>query len=569
VSLVSRSIASAAVAGSLLLAACGGGGGGSNSPAGGGGVPPTPFQTATPAVLAMHDNDGHGTNVAGIAAASGNNGFGFTGVSYKAPLQIYKVFPDPPAGCNTTTDPKACDTSASGADEIKAISEAVAHGAKVINLSLGSSGTNSAEQAAVENAIAAGVVVVAASGNGDSSGVAQASLDCPACYPGVIAVGATTIDDSNPSSITERVASYSNYAAGTSWGIVAPGGDPNTSISGGDPDTLHWIENIFTSTPTDKQFQSACKGDFGGSGTADCRILIAGTSQATPHVAGAAALLLSAGASASSIKTLLCNNATHLSDTHSGCGRLNVYRAMAAAVGDSALPAQAAQTYDCSTNGAQQSESRSLQALSMRSTDGTPVRTVRHVSSAVAQSQQLLVVYDRAKAQANRTIALQSLQSQGLSVQNEMDLPNVGKTIRVLSVAAGKNVDDAMRQLRTANGVLSVERDARRYAQSSSPAFTNDPYFDGAAGTNTPPFYEGQTPSGAWTGGQWDMHVICAANAWGYANSNSTGRIVTAAAGGTVPIAIIDTGADLTHPDLSGRVTVTEIIDSGNGTVTP
>jgi len=432
---------------------------------------------------------------------------------------------------------------------------------------LGSNGQATSERNAVENAIAAGVVVVAASGNGDpNTGLGLPSLDCPACYPGVIAVGATSLDDANPSAIVEKVASYSNYDSGnpTTWGIVAPGGDPDSSLPNGDPDLLHWIFNIFTSTPTDKQFQRPCTGDFGTGPTLDCRIEIAGTSQATPHVAGAAALLLSVGVAPSQVKTLLCNNATSIGGTHSGCGRLNIYQAMAAALHDAVPPSPSGPTYLCSSNGAPQSTARFAQASrNSYSFETVPQRGVRH-NAATVNASQLLVTYDRATALSQRTRVTQSLGTQGLELKSEIDLPHVGKLVRVISVPSGKSVDDAMRQLRTQAGVIAVEQDRPRFAQSTTPLFPNDDYFNGAPTSRTPPFYQA-----AGTGGQLDNHVICAANAWGYSTSNSTGSTFAGAAGGTVPIAIIDTGADLTHPELSGRATVTENINSGNGTVTP
>lgn len=292
----------------------------------------------TPGTAGMHDNDGHGTNVAGIAAACGNNSIGFAGVAYAAPLMIFKVFPDPPSGgCTPGSTSSQC--TALGSDVGLAINDAVAHGAKVINLSLGDTSPDSAEENAVAAAIAKGVVVVAASGNGNSQGVGQPSLDYPAADAGVIAVGASAIDDANPSAIGEKVASYSNYSSAnpTSWGVVAPGGDPCPGVTGStcsDPDDLHWIENIYTSTASDGSSTNACRPDPNSAGPNDCRIFIAGTSQATPHVAGAASLLLSVGASASQIKTLLCSTATPLSGGAAGCGRINVYKAMAKAVGD-------------------------------------------------------------------------------------------------------------------------------------------------------------------------------------------------------------------------------------------
>jgi subtilisin family serine protease len=271
----------------------------------------------TPGLAGMHDNDGHGTNVAGIAAASGNNGFGFAGVAYAAPLMIFKVFPDPPCGTG------GC--SANGADVGKAITDAVAQGARVISLSLGASGPDTAEESAVAQAIASGVVVVAASGNESTP-----TLDFPAADPNVIAVGASSLDDSNTANIVESVASYSNFdSSNPNWGVVAPGGDPSGNTDG---DDLHWIENIYSSTTGSGNF---CSTDRAGA-AGDCRILIAGTSQATPHVSGAVALMLSVNGLLTpvSVKSVLCATARNISNAKQGCGRLDVYRAMARTVND-------------------------------------------------------------------------------------------------------------------------------------------------------------------------------------------------------------------------------------------
>ena len=305
------------------------------------------------------DPQGHGTDVSGIAGAAANNGLGFTGAGGNVSIYGYRVFPTPDDNCasDTTTDAQ-CTTDT--ADIASAINDAVSKGVNVISMSLGGGSctngqdSDTVEGTAIANAIAANVIVVAAAGNDG-----RAPLEAPACDAGVIAVGASSLGDGavngtssvgSAASPVEYVASYSDWGtpaaaakSASAWGIVAPGGDPSGNT---DADDLHWIENIWTSNPfrataTDATFAGTCTSDFGTASAADCRTLIAGTSMATPHVAGAAALILAvnpAYQSAAAMKTLLCTTADDIGDPHEGCGRLNVYRAMAKALGDPNLP---------------------------------------------------------------------------------------------------------------------------------------------------------------------------------------------------------------------------------------
>jgi len=308
------------------------------------------------------DPTGHGTDVAGIAAADSGNGLGFTGSGGRSVVYDYRVAPTPDDSC-ATNNPKNTDQQCSidANDIVSAIGDAVANKVNVISLSLGGGGcTNGVDQDqgegnAIANAIAANIVVVAASGN-DAKPRSSAPVTAPACDAGVIAAGASALADGQPNGDgkpggsaavpLEYVASYSNSGSpgaapnnAAAWGIVAPGGDPSSDT---DPDDFHWIENLWTSMPFDQKFAGNCSVDYPGTGsTPDCRTLIAGTSMSAPAVAGAAALILGVNPSyqsPSGMKQLLCSTARDIGDPHEGCGRVDIYRAMATALGDPSPP---------------------------------------------------------------------------------------------------------------------------------------------------------------------------------------------------------------------------------------
>jgi subtilisin family serine protease len=224
------------------------------------------------------DLHGHGTNVAGIIVARADNGIGIVGGAPGAKVLAIRVLDANNAG--------STDKVAAGIDA------AVAGGAQVINLSL-SSGPNVVTQLlpssglvqAIERAARAGVVVVAAAGNDGVPLCAQ-----PLLATKIICVGAVNR--------ARGRASYSNYAVRVD--IVAPGGEQRAD------------EAIIS---------AQLGGGFSG---------MAGTSQATPHVAAAAALLVSLGLRGRAVIDRLEQTATSLGNpTQLGHGLLNMEAAVA------------------------------------------------------------------------------------------------------------------------------------------------------------------------------------------------------------------------------------------------
>lgn len=193
------------------------------------------------------DDHGHGTHVAGITGAVGNNGEGVAGVMWNVKLMALKFINIQGAG---TT-----------ADAINAIEYAIANGARIINASWGGYEYSLALYNTINSANSAGILFIAAAGNGGDDSVGDnndLTPMYPASYelPNIISVAATDQNDLR--------LSFSNYGL-NSVDVAAPG------------------VYIFSTVPN----------WWDGGGGYGVLEFFAGTSMATPHVSGLAGLIYS------------------------------------------------------------------------------------------------------------------------------------------------------------------------------------------------------------------------------------------------------------------------------------
>ncbi|MFB6100861.1 MAG: S8 family serine peptidase [Candidatus Nanohalobium sp.] len=224
------------------------------------------------------DLNGHGTHVAGIVASPDDE---YRGVAYNADLFDVKVLNKDGAG--------------TASDVIEGLEWSVEHGAEVATLSLGADVENcdgsSALSKAVNNAVEAGVTVTVAAGN---MGPEKQTITAPGCAEKPITVG---------SSSNGEISDFSSRGP-TADGRVKP-----DLVAPGEQ-----ITSLWKNSGDSPQFNT-----------------LSGTSMATPHVAGAAALLLAEDPSLapSEIKNLTMYTADELGygENSQGSGRLDIYEA--------------------------------------------------------------------------------------------------------------------------------------------------------------------------------------------------------------------------------------------------
>lgn len=222
------------------------------------------------------DENKHGTHVAGIIGAVGDNGRGVAGVCWNVSLMPLKFI--------------GSDGSGSSDAAIQAILYAVDNGARVISSSWGGWGGSQALEAAIRTAEEAGVLFIAAAGNNGLDNDLPLIRNYPSSYPlaNIIAVAASADNDA--------LASFTNYGRST-VDLAAPGVGIFSTVPGGGYEAL------------------------------------SGTSMAAPFVAGVAALIWSREPSLSHQQVLqrILNNvdpAPSFDSYLSAGGRLNAHAAL-------------------------------------------------------------------------------------------------------------------------------------------------------------------------------------------------------------------------------------------------
>jgi serine protease len=263
-----------------------------------------------------NDDNAHGTHVAGTIAQSTNNKIGVAGVAYEAAIMPLKVLTKQGYG--------------NVADISEAIVYAADHGAHIINMSLGGPSESTLMREAIEYAHKKGVTIICAAGNSGND-----RPHYPAAYTQAIAVSSVGPDG--------KLAPYSTYGP---WiALAAPGGNTRNNPQDG------VLQNtIGRMDPTKDGYE-----------------YFQGTSMASPHVAGVAALIVSSGVKdPKKVEEILLKTATKKGDKNKyGAGILNAAAAVKAAqTGDfTVVDAQETATSEQPSSSSEESGEFQAQAL--------------------------------------------------------------------------------------------------------------------------------------------------------------------------------------------------------------
>ncbi|MEB2285325.1 MAG: S8 family serine peptidase [Myxococcales bacterium] len=278
----------------------------------GDGIDPDPFD---PGDQPDRDDGGtfHGTHVAGTIAAASNDTLGVAGVTWRTSIMPLRALG---IGGGTLFDIAQAIRFAAGLPNVSGVLPAIP--ARILNLSLTTSNDDPVLRSAIDAATAAGLLVVAAAGNTGG----RATL-VPASYPNVMSVAAT-----------DRLGAPARYStAGPGVDLAAPGGDTHR-----DRDADGFVDGVLSTRLPGVE-------DYG---------LLQGTSMASAHVSGVAALLLGVpgGASASRLREVLLATADDRGapgrDDRYGAGIVDAARAVRL-LGGIAPPAEPTLTIAAST----------------------------------------------------------------------------------------------------------------------------------------------------------------------------------------------------------------------------